>query len=198
MSTLDLEPDDSPRPARQLWETELEEILAASDRDPTTVEKARSKVVSARYQTPDKAGSLFDRLRAKWSSGMWMLVFLGLVILTFAVRHYSPLLGRVFAIAAIVLLLVIIGKALFRPSAAAEPPSQMWRGRDMSGISSSKSRLSQWFGKRDNSWAAANAYSAGSTRGRAGISSRFVSNLMSDPRYPDNHAVPDIAFPPAG
>jgi hypothetical protein len=151
MSTTDLEPDDTPRPTRQLWETELEEILAASDRDSTTVEKARSKVTSARVQAPAKVSSVTGRLRLGWSSGAWMLIFLGLVVGTFAVRHFSPLLGRIFALAAIVLLIVIVARALFRPSSSGVPPSQLWRGRDMSLHSPQEreSRFSRWFGRKD-------------------------------------------------
>ncbi|MGE3799257.1 MAG: hypothetical protein AB7G88_15625 [Thermomicrobiales bacterium] len=149
MSTIDFEPDNHKKSARQLWETELEEILAASDREATPIEKARSKVVTARYQTPAKAESVASRLRGKWSSGMWMLVFLGLVALTFALRHYSPLLGRFFALAAIVLLIVILGRALFRTGSPKVPPSQMWRGRDMSIGDQQKSWKSPVFGRRD-------------------------------------------------
>ncbi len=150
MSTLDFDPDDSPRPTRPLWETELEEILSASDREPSSVEKARSKVTSARYQAPARANSAATSLRSRWSSGMWLLIFLGLVVLTFAVRHFSPLLGRMLALAALIMLVVIIGKALFRPSASSTSPSQMWRGRDMSlPQDEGESRLSRWFGRRD-------------------------------------------------
>ncbi len=145
MTTLDLEPDDTPKPARQKWEEELEEILAASDRDPTAVDKARSKVAAARYQTPQKARSLRNRLSVRWSSGMWLVIFVGLVVLTFAVRHVSPLLGRMLAIAAVVLLIVIIGRSLMRPAAVQEDPSKMWRGRNMAGDIEQRSWFSRLF-----------------------------------------------------
>lgn len=152
MSTLDYEPDDTPRPTRPLWEAELEEILAASDRESTPVEKARSRVTSARYRAPVKATSVASRFRTRWTSGMWLLLFLGLVVLTFAVRHFSPFLGRMLALAALVMLIVIIGKALFRPSSSSTSESQMWRGRDMSlPARGDESRLSRWFGRRDQS-----------------------------------------------
>src|SRR5688572_19163717 len=54
MSATDTDPNDSRQPTRAKWEIELEEILAASDREPSSVDKARGKVVAARYQAPEQ------------------------------------------------------------------------------------------------------------------------------------------------
>lgn len=130
MSTTDLDPDDPPKPVRQKWETELEEILAASDRESTAAEKARGSVATARYRAPGEVRRLTDKMKGKWASGAWLLIFLALVVGAFALRHFSPFLGRTLAIAAVALLVIIVVRGVMRPTDNGESP-RMWRGRDM-------------------------------------------------------------------
>ncbi len=128
MNTTDIEPNDKQKPARAKWETELEEILAASDREPTPVEKARGKVVAARYQAPVQVRHTTNLMTSRMTRGAWLVVFLALVIGAYAIRHFSPFLGRTLAIAAVALLVVIVIRGMMKPSSVGGP-SQMWRGR---------------------------------------------------------------------
>ncbi|MCC6944360.1 MAG: hypothetical protein IT335_07270 [Thermomicrobiales bacterium] len=147
MSTVDFDPDDNANPQRQRWQEELAEILAAADRESTPVEKVRGKVMAARYQTPEKSRSLVDRVRESWSPGMWIILFVGFILLTVAVQHFSPLLGRVFALIAVVMLIAILLRGFRRGSSRGS--SQMWRGKDMSLDPGKQSWFERTFGKRD-------------------------------------------------
>ena len=147
MSTLDLDPDDNPSPQRQRWQDELEEILAASDRESTPVEKMRGKVTSARYQTPGKTRRAIDSIRESWSAGMWIILFVGLLLLVFVVQHFSPLFGRILALVAVAWLIAIVLRGFRRGSGSG--PSQMWRGRDMSLDSRKPSWSERFFGRKD-------------------------------------------------
>lgn len=147
MSTLDFDPDDEPAPPRQRWQDELEEILATADRESTATEKVRGHVVTARYQAPAKGRSLVTRLRANWSGGMWLLLFLGLLLLTFVVQHYWPFVGRILALITVGFLVALIVKGIRRQGS--EPnASQMWRGRDMSLPREEKPWYSRLFGRK--------------------------------------------------
>jgi hypothetical protein len=144
MAVIDPPPENESPKSRQRWEEQLEEILAAADREPSSFDKARGRVVAARYQTPGRARGTFDALRGRVSTGTLFVVFLGLVIGAYALGHVWALLGRAVAIAAVVLLILMIGRALFRPSR--DPgDAKMWRGRplDLDGPSdrSWRSRL---------------------------------------------------------
>ncbi|CAN5781820.1 hypothetical protein BH23CHL4_BH23CHL4_11630 [soil metagenome] len=130
MSATDTDPSDSKKPVRAKWEQELEEILAASDRAATPVDKARGKVISARYQAPGQVMHTTTRIRSGMSTGIWLLVFLGLTVGAFAVRHFSPLLGRTMAVAAVVLLVIVVTKGLMASSRGDGGP-KMWRGREV-------------------------------------------------------------------
>jgi hypothetical protein len=130
MSATDLEPEDSPRPHRQKWEAELEEILAASDREPTAVDKARGKVASARYRAPAEARGIAGRLRVRGSTGLWIAIFLALVAGAFVVSHYAPAIGRVFAIAAVAMLVIVVVRGMLRPTGDGGM-SKTWRGREI-------------------------------------------------------------------
>jgi len=130
MSATNTDPNDAPKPVRAKWEQELEEILAASDREATPVDKARGKVVAARYQAPDQVRQTTTRIRSGMTTGAWLLVFLGLTVGAFAVRPFSPLLGRTMAVAAVVLLVVVVIRGLMSSSRGDGGP-KMWRGREI-------------------------------------------------------------------
>lgn len=130
MSAANTDPNEPPKPVRAKWEHELEEILAASDRDPTPVDKARGKVVAARYHAPDQVRKSTSRLRSGMSTGVWIIIFLGLTIGSFAIGKFSPLLGRTLALTAVVLLVVVVIKGLTSSSRGGDGP-KMWRGREI-------------------------------------------------------------------
>jgi hypothetical protein len=130
MSATGTDPNDSPKPVRAKWEQELEDILAASNRESTSVDKARGKVIAARYQAPAQFRQTTSRLRSGMSTGVWIVIFLSLTIGAFALQGISPLLGRTLAVAAVVLLVVIVVKGLFSGSRGDGGP-KMWRGREI-------------------------------------------------------------------
>jgi hypothetical protein len=129
MSATDTDPNDSPKPVRAKWEQELEDILAAADRESTSVDKARGKVIAARYQAPAQFRRTTSRLKTNLSTGVWLAIFLGLTIGAFAVRSFSPFWGRMMAVAAVVLLVVIVVRGLF--SSRGDGGPKVWRGREI-------------------------------------------------------------------
>jgi hypothetical protein len=146
MSATDTDPNDSPKPVRAKWEQELEDILAAADREATSVDKARGKVIAARYQAPEQIRQTTYRIRSGMSTGIWILIFLGLTVGAFALRSFSPFLGRMLAVAAVVLLVLIVVRGLMSSSRGDGEPKK-WRGREIdpgpgnSGEQSWRSRL---------------------------------------------------------
>lgn len=130
-------PDGSKRPR---WETEIEEILAASDRESTPVEKARGKVTSVRYQAPETVRHRTSALRGGVPRGFWILLFFGLTVGAFGVRYFSPLLGRAMALAAVLILIGVVINALMKPSST-PGGEKLWRGRPV-----------ETFGPPEKSW----------------------------------------------
>lgn len=133
MNATESNPGGGPEPARAKWEQELEQILAAADREPTSIDKARGKVLSARYQAPAQVRHTRQQLGTRLTTTVWVGIFLALVLGAWLLGHFSPLLGRVSAIAAVGLLVALVLRGLFRParkdSGDDNPSAQSWKNR---------------------------------------------------------------------
>jgi hypothetical protein len=129
------EPQNTPTPEQgstvPKWVSEVEEILAHTDRDSTAIERARATATATRYRAPLRARVLLYKVRNRIGNGLWIGLFVLLVVLSWIVARQSPLVGRLLALATIVLIILVIARSLTRSRGRAGP-SRKWRGRDLS------------------------------------------------------------------
>jgi len=140
-----------PRPMRSRLDREVEEILSKTSATPPPPipfkERVARKAATTRRHGPDFR-SIGTRALG-WLTAIPILSALALAILAMLVGDASPLLARLLAIAAVVMLLYPI----FRQARGGATPSspKMWRGQMLEGRPLPTSPLDQikrWFRPR--------------------------------------------------
>ncbi len=118
MSTANLEPesDQNRDQPPQRWETEVADILQRSNLEPSSIDRARSSMTTARYNIPNRTQSTLAKVRRFSTISLLMIAVLGLTIGSFVVGHFAPTVGRFLAFGALIavagaLFLVFTGRA---------------------------------------------------------------------------------------
>lgn len=125
--------DPTPTPPKNQvprWQTEVEEILERSDREPTSLEKARAAAVATRYKAPDRAKVATERASSRLGDGVWLVLAVAMGITAWVVGLHWPLGGRVLAIGSLLLFVAFLVNAVMRTRSSRKEP-KLWRGQDM-------------------------------------------------------------------
>jgi len=129
MVTSDPEEPKQREPLSRI-EREVLEILERTDSDkPPVTDLVKWKAQSQRRQRQQQMSSIAHQLRERLTPGILLLLGVVLSVLALVFRHGTPEVARIFAIAALVCLIVPFIMVFRRPAQPTGP--KRWRGRDM-------------------------------------------------------------------
>ena len=129
MVTSDPEEPKQREPLSRI-EREVLEILERTDSDkPPVTDLVKWKAQSQRRQRQQQASHIAQQLRERLTPGILLLMGVVLSVLALIFRHGTPEVARLFAIAALVCLIVPFIMVFRRPAEPTGP--KRWRGRDM-------------------------------------------------------------------